>query len=134
MSKVNINTDPVGYVLDMMWADLTKDGVNEALLQIRICVDSKDYERALLLALAVDLDRERRSLVRQQYGHEQPRWQQAAKLEQLAFLVRNLDKHRASDAEELPPLPIPPVPPPPMDQIVDEVMGPPKRALGKGSQ
>ena len=83
-----IEDDPVGWVLDALWADMTRDGVPCTLEDIRTCVAGKEYERALVLAIAVECDKARREAVEEQICGR-PLWlTRTLRMEALALAAR----------------------------------------------
>lgn len=55
-----VASDPVGFVLDMAWADLTDGGRAKCEARLAMLVADKAWAEALVLAVAMDQDQERR--------------------------------------------------------------------------
>jgi len=107
-----ISKDPVGYVLDMLWADLGEKGNHDAATTIVACISARDYPTALCFAIAMELDAARRSNVIDEY-HQRTCSYAAAMAEQI--IARESVKYKRPP----PPTNIPPPPKPPPITVED---------------
>lgn len=101
--RANINTDPVGFVLDSMWSDLTRDGTRDAVFEIRSLLATRMYPEALCLAIAVECDRAKRDAIEAMY--REGNTVAVTRMELLAGVIRNLSKLSAADFKSSPPPP-----------------------------
>lgn len=59
MEHPKLREDPVGYVLDALWESATSGGKDPHFMIVD-CVASKDFATAIMLALAIEMDKAKR--------------------------------------------------------------------------
>lgn len=60
MQSANLRDDPIGYVLERLWADLTEGGRVDVNRRIQETLASRNYPEAMMLAIAIELDAAKR--------------------------------------------------------------------------
>jgi hypothetical protein len=117
---VSIHSDPIAFVLDALWAHTTQNGRFDAAATLRGLVAEHHYAEAMMLAVAIELDKVKRADQVSFWGERLPTLEQAVahKLPVLDELGRRqlfwfLAEHM-NDLRDLPSNPPPrPCPPPP---------------------
>jgi hypothetical protein len=72
MQNTSLKDDPIGCVLERMWADLTVGGRTDVCVRIHECLAVKDYATAMMLAIALELDAAKREESEAFFSSENP--------------------------------------------------------------
>lgn len=86
MDRSQANDDPIRYVLQRLWEDATANGQRDAALTVVHLCNEQNYPEAMMLAVAMVMDREKRSGIREREGFVVEEW---AKRELVGFLIAN---------------------------------------------
>lgn len=116
IQTAEVTTDPISFVLDHLWADLTRQDDPAAVL-VSLCA-TKLWPEALMLAIAMELDAAKREEARQYWevDADKPKlMDELGNRTLFEFLARHRNDWRhLRRPPVIGPPPVPVIPPPPM--------------------